>query len=237
MSIIVDGYNYIGRSQELQLNDPAARDTTIYLMGQYCAKARKTLTLIFDGNYFVHHVNRKMRYGRVTVMYTSPIYTADDAIKKMISHQEPRRRKSMLVVSSDEEILAYARSHGAPISKSEDFEQLVYDTLAAPKQIDRVHIQISEAEVQEWLRLFGHEPAETNASSPAPSGAGKHATAHIQGQTENRHEKKTPQRKKASRRFSSRDPHEQIDRENIRLSSQEVEKWMNIFGAESDDED
>ena len=125
MSIIIDGYNFIGRARELQLDDPKARDTAIYLVGQYCAKTKKHATLVFDGNYFVHHANRKQRYGRVTVIYTSSIYTADDAIKKMIKQQSPRQRKSMLVVTSDAEILEYASSHGAASSKSEEFELLI----------------------------------------------------------------------------------------------------------------
>lgn len=43
MSIIVDGYNFIGRSHEFMLNDMAARDKIIYLMGLYCAKAKKNI--------------------------------------------------------------------------------------------------------------------------------------------------------------------------------------------------
>ena len=237
MSILVDGYNYIGRSEELRLDDPKARDKVIYLMGQYCARTKKSLTIIFDGNHFVHHVNRKRRYGRVTVIYTSPIYTADDAIKKMVRKQQPKQRKSMLIVTSDANILDYVRGHGAGVVKSEDFERTVYKTLDAPKEIDRVNVQLSEAEVQEWLELFG---PETKEDKPRKRSA---------GETQNARET-TAERKKApmspkKRLHKARQPQyrpkvkkrdRHIDRENVRLSPSEVDEWMQIFGAEEDDE-
>ena len=245
MSIIVDGYNYIGRSLEFQLSDPGARDKIIYLMGQYCAKAKKTLTLIFDGNYFVHHVNRKRRYGRVTVIYTSPIYTADDAIKKIVKNHEYRRRKSMLVVSSDAEILEYAKSHGANISKSEDFEDHIYRTLAAKTEIDRVNVRISEEDVQEWLKIFGEEPPEARKSS--------HRTASVEKtvlSSQNRHSvekprskgkkgsKNTSKTRKRSRKkpLPSHNGHD-VDRVNVHLSAQEVQEWMNYFNTKPSEGD
>ena len=245
MSIIVDGYNYIGRSQEFRLEDSTARDKIIYLMGQYCAKAKKSLTLIFDGNYFVHHVNRKRRYGRVTVIYTSPIYTADDAIKKMIRNQPPRRRKSMLVVSSDTEILEYAQAHGTPISKSENFEQLLYRSLEAPKQIDRVHIQISDEEVQEWLKLFGPEPSETQksphtahlAKQTATSGENPSHEVHSSDNKQKKGKKKVEPPKGSQRKSSSSHDEPDIDRVHIHLSSREVQEWMNIFGEDSEEDE
>lgn len=207
-------------------------------MGQYCAKTKKSLTLIFDGNYFVHHVNRKRRYGRVIVIYTSPIYTADDAIKKMIRNQQPRRRKSMLVVSSDTEILEYAQAHGTPISKSEDFERLLYRTLEAPKQVDRVHIQISDEEVQEWLKLFGPEPSETKKSShTVTSGENPSHEVHSSDNTPKRGGKKVEPPKRSRQKSSSSHDDADIDRVHIRLSSQEVQEWMNIFGEDPEEDE
>ncbi len=248
MSILVDGYNYIGRSQELRLDDSSARDKVIYLMGRYCARAKKSLTIIFDGNHFVHHVNRKRRYGRVTVIYTSPIYTADDAIKKMVRKQPPRQRKSMLVVTSDAEILDYVKGHGAGVAKSEDFERTVYNTLDAPKQIDRVNITLSETEVQEWLELFGPEPPEAkNAHQPADAKTStgysekrvtrqdsQNAAPKGKGSSSGKQRSlRKGQRTGASSALDSRSG--SIDRENVNLSAREVDEWMHIFGADEDE--
>ena len=237
MSIIVDAYNYIGHSQELRLDDPSARDRIIYLMGQYCARVKKSLTLVFDGNYFVHHVNRKRRYGRVTVIYTSSIYTADDAIKKMVKNQETRWRKSMLIVSSDREILDYAQSHGTQVSRSDDFERHVYRTLHAPKELDRVNIHLSEEEVQEWLKEFGPEPHEEKKTH-------RHTTQKKQDTSSSSsvREPKADQSTLSGKKKRSRKPstssreHENIDRVNIHLSPQEVQEWMNLFRENEEEE-
>ena len=239
MSILVDGYNYIGRSEELRLDDPKSRDTLIYLMGQYCARVKKSLTIVFDGNHFVHHVNRKRRYGRVTVIYTSPIYTADDAIKKMVRKQQPQRRKSLLVVTSDAEILEYVKGRGAEVAKSEDFERTVYRMLDAPKKIDRVNIHLSEAEVQEWLELFGPE-APDESSRKRSSKANTLSRQKLQDAAPER--KKAPMAQK-KRLHKARRPqftpktekhNRHIDREDVRLSPSEIDEWMRIFGAEED---
>jgi predicted RNA-binding protein with PIN domain len=244
MSIIVDGYNYIGRSQELHLSDPTARDKAIYLMGQYCAKAKKTLTLVFDGNHFAHHVNRKRRYGRITVIYTSPIYTADETIKKMVKKQNPRRRKSMLVVSSDTEILEYAKSHGTTVAKSEEFERLLHQTLATPKGLDRVNIQISDEEVQNWLKIFGSELSETkkishhSISKTSPRSSFEISQSDKQPGNQEKPSKHTIHTKKNTRSKSPlSSPKETIDRVHVHLSSQEVQEWMAIFGAEPESDE
>ena len=252
MSIIVDGYNYIGRSQELQLNDSGARDKVIYLMGQYCARVKKSLTLIFDGNYFVHLANRKRRYGRVTVIYTSPIYTADETIKKMVKNQEARRRKSMLVVSSDQDILQYAQSHGTQVLKSEEFERRIYQSLAKKKGIDRVNIRISDEEVQEWLEIFGPDtveetikPSRTGKSSVRP-GYDEQKQQHIpqdtakaaggkQKSSRKKQKKKTTGKVKHS--LSCPDDDTETARSNIHLSAREVEEWMAFFQKKGEDEE
>lgn len=242
MSIIVDGYNYIGRSQELRLDDPGSGDRIIYLMGQYCGRVKKNLTLVFDGNYFVHHPNRKRRYGRVTVLYTSPIYTADHTIKKMIKNQEYRRRKSMLVVSSDTEILEYARSHGTEIAKSEDFEELVYQELAKEKRIDRVNVRITDEEVQEWLKIFGSEPSDNDSSHKPASPKKQNSSSEKRSQSGQQPEKqeKTTQQKTHGKKHRKKPPpssraDDRIDRVHVHLSSREVREWMNIFGVEEEE--
>lgn len=236
MSIIVDGYNYIGRSRELSLSDPAASDKIIYLMGQYCGKVKKTLTLVFDGSYFPHLVNRKRHYGRVTVIYTSPIYTADHAIKRMIKNQEYRRRRSLLVVSSDEEILEYASSHGTKVLKSEDFEHLISQTLAGKKGIDRVNIQISDQEVQEWLKIFApdsHESSSRHEKHRFPS-PGKQQPRSQQPVEEAHKAQDLKKRKKKP--ISSAHADNRFDRINVHLSSREIQEWMDIFGVDEEDE-
>ena len=237
MSIIVDGYNYIGRSTELTLQDTGARDKIIYLFGQYCARAQKMLTIVFDGSYSGQQVDRKRQYGRVTVIYTSPIYSADHAIKKMVSAQETKRRKTLTVVSSDNEIADYVKAHGASAVKSEEFENEIIRTLTEEKPLDRVNIHISDEEVQEWLKLFGPEPPEQKKAEKTPA-APKQQAARAR-------ESATPAQRPAKNAPAGkpqplppitirRDDDEIEERRDRKLSKKEVDEWLKIFGAVDD---
>ena len=233
MSIIVDGYNYIGRSQELTLQDESAREKLIFLFGQYCARAKKTLTLIFDGSYGgAEQVDRKRQYGRVTVIYTSPIYTADHAIKKLVSEQEPRHRKSMLIVSSDAEVFEFARSHGAGAAKAEEFEQQLLAALTQPPQVDRVNIHVTDEEVQEWLKLFGTEPAEQK--KPARKSRELPTEARMNGKQDTRTQPPQVHQKPHGKERGLPVSDDDERRDHVRLSSKEVDEWMKIFGGGDD---
>lgn len=237
MSIIVDGYNYIGRSVELTLQDTGARDKIIYLFGQYCARAQKMLTIVFDGSYSGQQVDRKRQYGRVTVIYTSPIYSADHAIKKMVSAQEPKRRKKLTVVSSDNEIADYVKAHGASAMKSEEFEQEIIRTLAEEKKLDRVNIRITDEEVQEWLKLFGPEPPEPKNAEKTPIAPKQQAARDREPSTLAPHPAKNVSAGKPQHLSHSRTREDDLvieERRDRKLSKQEVDEWLKIFGAEDD---
>jgi len=237
MSIIVDGYNYIGRSAELTLQDTGARDRIIYLFGQYCARAQKKLTIVFDGSYSGQQVDRKRQYGRITVIYTSPIYSADHAIKKMVSAQEPKRRKTLTVVSSDNEIADYVKAHGASAMKSEEFEKEILRTLAEEKKLDRVNIHITDEEVQEWLKLFGPEPPEQKNAEKKPSAVGQPVRQERESSSPAQHPAKNapdgkPQPLPRSRTREDDDTIE--ERRDRKLSKKEVDEWLKIFGTEDE---
>ena len=255
MLIIVDGYNYIGHSRELELSDPTARDKIVYLMGQYCRRVHKSVTIVFDGNYFVDLADRKRRYGRVTVIYTSPIYTADDMIKKMIRKQESKRRKALLVVSSDNEIMRYAKAHGTSAVKSEDFEYTINQALASEPEIDKTNVHVSSQEVRAWLKIF-----ETTLSDhEIPRRSGKFRKAVSKSETEKLETARAPTAKKNLKKTAEGDVQtsknrlrlkrkesqsdksrtlrtgEDLDRINVHLSPEEVQEWMKIFGAETEE--
>jgi predicted RNA-binding protein with PIN domain len=256
MSIIVDGYNYIGRSQQLRLDDPKARDTIISLFGQYCRKTRKSLTIIFDGTYSVNLANRKRQHGRVKVIYTSPVSSADDLIKKMIREQPPQQRKGALIVTSDEDIIQCAKDHCVAWVRSEDFEQTVHRNLAVLPKIDRTNIRLSPEEVQKWLEIFGAddeeltEPTSSNppkkprkppASPPCTSPKIPRADAQSATKEEKNNvsvSKQRPAPKASKKRKTSRKarPPEELDRINVHLSENDVEAWLKIFQESEEDE-
>jgi predicted RNA-binding protein with PIN domain len=259
MSIIVDGYNYIGRSQKLRLNDPKARDTIISLFGQYCRKTRKSLIIVFDGTYSVNLANRKRQYGRVKVIYTSPVSSADDLIKKMIREHPPQQRKGFLIVTSDEDIVQCAKDHRVAWVRSEDFEQTVHRTLAVLPKIDRTNIRLSPEEVQKWLEIFGaddEELTEPTSSKPPRKSRRKQPVSPLppctdpktpqtdvqftgkEEENKPRVSKQRPTPKASKKRKTPRKvrPPEELDRINVHLSEDDVEAWLKLFQESGEDD-
>jgi predicted RNA-binding protein with PIN domain len=257
MSIIVDGYNYIGRSRALRLSDPSARDRIISLFGQYCRKTRKSVTLVFDGSYAVDLANRKRKYGRVTVIYTSPTVLADDLIKKIIKDRAPGQRKGLLVVTSDADIAQYAQSHEVAYVSSESFERKVHRALATPFEDDRTSVHLSPEEVQKWLEIFGAEDNE-QTDSPTPKMpiyqrrprtsdpiSNTSETLPPQDQpTSNAHSSSQPDSQSVSPRPSAQrkdtrkvQPLDELDRINVHLSDDDVEAWLKIFQENRKDDE
>jgi hypothetical protein len=117
--------------------------------------------------------------------------------------------------------------------------------LDAKERIDRVNVQISDEEVQEWLKVFGPECPETTESShdiePAdrPVFPSKKQQQSSQQQTK---EKKKSKRKADVKRYTrqrvlSSHPDRGIDRINVHLSSQEVQEWMDFFDVDTKEDD
>ncbi len=262
MSIIVDGYNYIGRSRSLRLNDPTARDTIISLFGQYCRKARRSLTIVFDGSYSVNLANRKRQYGRVTVIYASPMSSADDLIKNMIRERAHGQRQGLLIVTSDDDIAKCAKDHKVAWVRSEAFEQTVRRTLDAPESIDRKNIQLSPEDVQKWMEIFGaSEEESTEAELPKTPRARRKIpkdTLVTPKQKTARHDepslkkpnaeklddtdrvsKKRPVPKPSNVRKPSEkaQPPAVVDRINVHLSEDDVAAWLEIFQKPQDEGD
>lgn len=251
MSIIVDGYNYIGRSRRgLRLHDPKARDAIISLFGQYCRRARKSLTIVFDGTYSVSLANRKRKFGRVTVIYTSPTVSADDVIKQMIRARAHGKRQGLLIVTSDNDIAQCAQAHNAAWIKSEAFERTVQQALDAPQPIDRKHVQLSPDEVQEWMDFFGaaddveeartiptdrrgryrlpqKPPAPPKPSPPKPDSQ----PAAPDDEQPERISRRRPIPAPSPPRNAPTPitPPDELDRINVHLSENDVDAWLKIF--------
>lgn len=249
MSIIVDGYNYIGRSRELQLHDPEASGKLIYLMGQYCRIVQKTLTIVYDGNYFIDHANRKRQYGRVTVIYTSPMYSADDQIKKMVTQAEPKHRKTLRVITSDAEIIQYVQSHGAVAIRVEEFEVHVHDALSTGPATERAQIRLTDAEVHHWLKEFEEKPAahdHAKKKKPVPTPAElsdrrkympsfadqkpKPAITATLSEPRKLNQAASLKGHQTERdRRPSEEEQEEQERSDLQLSPDEVQEWLQVF--------
>ncbi len=161
--VILDGYNLVhsrnfpgkkGRSLESQ------RDYLVQLIRQYAARTRRHCLVVFDSKIPFSRQTRK--YSRVEVRFSPPHKEADHVIQEFIRNSKNPR--ALLVVSSDREIQHTARAHGAQVMSSESFwaselpaRMPPPTNLPAEDDEQKPDGELSEQELQEWLRLFTND--------------------------------------------------------------------------------
>jgi len=108
MHLIVDGYNLIRQSSQLQILDAmdlqAGREALLELLAHYRSRSHHRITVVFDGWQRGDLKESRDRYQGLLIVYSRRGERADEVIKRLL-HQE---REGALVVTSDREIQMYA---------------------------------------------------------------------------------------------------------------------------------
>jgi predicted RNA-binding protein with PIN domain len=108
MHLIVDGYNLIRQSSQLQMLDAmdlqAGREALLELLAHYRSRSHHQITVVFDGWQGGDLKESRDRHQGLLIVYSRRGERADEVIKKLL-HQE---RQRALVVTSDREIQIYA---------------------------------------------------------------------------------------------------------------------------------
>jgi predicted RNA-binding protein with PIN domain len=108
MHLIVDGYNLIRQSSQLQMLDAmdlqAGREALLALLAHYRSRSHHQITVVFDGWQGGDLKESRDRHQGLLIVYSRRGERADEVIKKLL-HQE---RQRALVVTSDREIQIYA---------------------------------------------------------------------------------------------------------------------------------
>lgn len=147
---LIDGNNLIGKSKKLsqiQIKDKqAARTTLIPLIDRFLKTKKISATVFFDG-----FSNEAIPFGKGKIVYSEKA-TADDKIKSVIENNNINARKRMVVVSSDNGIINFAKVCGCKVLSSEEFLK----ELNKQKSVDEEKLKIEEMNnVEEFKKLFG----------------------------------------------------------------------------------
>lgn len=114
---LIDGNNLIGKIPEimkLQKQDKqASRERLAFMIDRVFLNRKEKVFLHFDG-----FENIKIKLSKVKIRY-SDSGSADEKIKKQIS--DSKNRKSLVVVTSDNNLSEFARVCSCEVIKSEDF--------------------------------------------------------------------------------------------------------------------
>ena len=154
MPFLIDGHNLIHALPDISLEDPEDEVALILKLRGWLAHQRKKAIVVFDGG-IPGGYSRTLSSSDMEVVFSSyKRSTADRIIMKRL--EKIRDAGNWTVVTSDREILDFARRIGARAVSSQDFALELLP--AAPRPLEKPR-DPSPAEVSEWLEVFP-EPAE-----------------------------------------------------------------------------
>ena len=115
--LIIDGYNLLGRTGALPSQIEFARETLLQELATYRHRKNHAITVVFDGWQQGHPTEQREHRAGVHVVYSKRGERADQVIQRLAREYGAE----CAVVSSDHEIMATARAHGALVMKTEEF--------------------------------------------------------------------------------------------------------------------
>ncbi|WP_420642014.1 NYN domain-containing protein [Candidatus Leptofilum sp.] len=219
MHYLIDGHNLIAKLPDIDLSDPDDEIQLILKLRQWTAvSAKRVVTVYFDGGIPGGH-NVNLSNSQVKVIFVRQGKTADSLIIARINrvNNPPEFR----LVTSDQEIINAAKKRKMPHIRSEQFAHRLNDDkeeriLPGPTITDEDPV-ISDAEVSEWLDLFG--PVDENALRNRPKPIPPNRLIP-EPEPEPEEAEAIPK------------PPASSDRENPELSDEELLEWLTLFGGE-----
>lgn len=165
MSILIDGHNLIAQLDDLSLSDPDDEAKLVQRLRVYHSAVNQHITIVFDhGDHYVPPLN--LSAGEVEVVFAPMNSSADEVIIKRIAQESAPR--ALLVVSTDGEVRAVARSHGAQVMTAHEFARQMKETHAPRNKRRRrkpvFGPSVSAAEVEYWVRQFESHEGERKRS-------------------------------------------------------------------------
>ncbi len=238
MHYLIDGHNLIGKLPDIKLSDS---DDEIRLILRLKAWAtghkQRQVTVVFDGG-ITGGISHRLSTKAITVVFAPPGKTADDLlIQRMKGLRNPG---NFTLVSSDRRILDAAKIARIKHLKSEEFiTQLGFvfreeakppapaASAAPPPSAEKAEDpQMSDAEVDEWLNLFG----------PTPKVGPKRKRGSYSVLRKTREPAPEPELQPEERRpLTPEEFAAMAESDSPELDEVEVAEWLALFGGEEAD--
>ena len=152
---IIDGYNVIHAIPTLKKllahDGSQAREQLIFLVSRLTFKRKFRCTIVFDGAR-PHEPHPSSTHSPLHNVFSAP-QSADARIKSMID--QSKNRTLLVIVSSDREILSYARECSCSTYTSKYFSNLLFEEPDRGEEKDPT--ALSKGQVEEWLKIFGEK--------------------------------------------------------------------------------
>lgn len=154
--IIIDGYNYILRSEQLDPDNEnalwEARERLIHRMINYLGNKKILITIVFDGQ-DIKGIGKRHRPSGIRVRFSKAPQKADPLILGMIEKSSNPRNIS--VVTSDKTLARLAAGFGSKTMTVFNFSNKLSTSQQDFEYIEKFKGQLSKQELNDWLQLFG----------------------------------------------------------------------------------
>ena len=156
MPLLIDGHNLIGQTPGLSLADPDDEGDLVMLLRRYTTAQRgRKVVVVFDHGVYGHPQTLD-GYGVSCHFARSPQDADAQLIKRMRALKRPR---DWTLVTSDRQVMHAAEEYGVRVISSHVFvRQLLASSQPATAPQEQRDIRQSDAQIDEWLRLFGELP-------------------------------------------------------------------------------
>lgn len=145
---IIDGNNLLGKIPSFKnlqkSNKQASREKLAFLLGRYFVNKKVSVDLHFDG-----YLNEVIKVSGMKINYSGSL-TADERIKKEIERN--KNPKNLTVVTSDSNLVEFARVCSCSVIKSEDFAKQIHSVFSPDEEQTRID-ELNSTE--EFKKLFG----------------------------------------------------------------------------------
>ncbi len=150
---IIDGYNLVhaipALKKTLAHNGETARELLIHSIAQLTHRKKIRCTIVFDG-VTPNKASKQSNHAPLHVIFSSPL-NADAKIKQMIEHS--KNRPLLVIISSDREILNFAKVCSCQTHTSNYFANLLSET--SDSVTEKSDAPLTNAQIDEWLKIFG----------------------------------------------------------------------------------
>lgn len=157
MAMLIDGHNLIGAGifEDIRLSDEDDEAKLVARLKVWKSRIRGQVTVIFDRG-IPGGKDVKLGGAGVEVIFAADPVQADDLIRRRLRDKP----KDLILVTQDDALVRVAKAYGVKTLRGEEFLQ----KMLPPKPVvvepgEEEDVRLSEAEVQEWLRIFGRTRA------------------------------------------------------------------------------
>jgi uncharacterized protein len=167
MNLLVDGHNLIGQLPGISMADPDDEAQLVMLLRRYATRKRgRQVVVVFDRGVY-GHPQQLDGYG-VTCHFAKSPQDADTQLLRRI--RALPRPAGWALVSSDRQVARAAEERGVRVIGAREFAAQLLALGAPPApSAEKEDVRLSEAEIAEWLRLFGEPPDEPPAAPDTAS--------------------------------------------------------------------